>query len=719
MTLRNLMARINGSPDSPQDAELRRLSEAGDVARRERQPELALGYYQHGLELARQHNTLPGEEYFLGLIGELQTERTRYEEAESALTDAITIAERLNDMTRRARALGNLGVHYFRRGMIVKAQNVLEQALELARLSTDGPVIALTLANLGNVYLKQNNTTYAIRLLEEGAARWQAIPSSPIQYAAQVAYTVGLLGQARVLTNDTDRGYKLINQAIGFARQSGNADQELLWSNALAEALFTHATYPEALDLYKRCETLAIKVAQPPAEYMQHHLLNRATIHARLNQNEIALGYATQALTQAREALDRPAEARTLTLLADIYKALHNMPEAIASIQAASALYNGTVDNTEERVNALLTLGTLQQSNGDAAQAMQTFDEALTLTDDQTEVGGLGRARALRRIGNTLNEQGQSAQALERWTEALGLFERNGQPGAAARLLCDIGTAHRAIGGVNAALPDYERATMLLSTVRDPATRGLVLSNVANLYTDLGEIETAASFYQESIQLARQLAERRTESLRLGNYGWFFVATGQPSQAIKLLEEALTLSRTLNDPLLTAVQTSNLGQAYLSQRDYQKAQDLFQQSIVTAEKLNETRWLAIFRSNLGRTLAAQNQPDAALALYEQALPVSRQLNDLDNVARTLARMADLHLKRAQFVEADSEAREAEAIARKWGYRKGQADALLVRSGVARAQNDMGNADKWLAEAVRLYGILHDPLAIELAPPQAV
>ena len=259
---------------------------------------------------------------------------------------------------------------------------------------------------------------------------------------------------------------------------------------------------------------------------------------------------------------------------------------------------------------------------------------------------------------------------------------------------------------------------MLLGGMKDPVTRGLVLSNVANVYTDLGEIETAASFYQESIQLARQSNDRRAETLRVGNYGWFHVATGQTAQAIQLLEEALAISRPMGDNLLVAVQLNNLAQAYVILKDYPTAQGLFDQALALIAVGDYERWRALIRANIGRILAAQGNPDAAMALYEQALASSRKLVDQENVARTMTRIADIQLGRGQWDEAEAGARESEIVARKWGYRKGQADALVVRGNALRAKGDTTAADQALHEAIRLYGILHDPLATELKPKEA-
>jgi hypothetical protein len=72
------------------------------------------------------------------------------------------------------------------------------------------------------------------------------------------------------------------------------------------------------------------------------------------------------------------------------------------------------------------------------------------------------------------------------------------------------------------------------------------------------------------------------------------------------------------------------------------------------------------------------------------------------------------LRQGRIDEADKVATESESLSRKWGYRKGQADALVVKAGIAQAQNDPEANLRCLKEARRLYNIVHDPLAEELA-----
>lgn len=706
MSLRQIFTRFTGTGTrvSPEEAELRRLSQAGDEARRNHEPDRALQLYQEGLAHSRSANFQQGQEVFLGLIGALHTEQGHYEEAKQALEEALTLATQSGQGHRRARAVLNMGAYYLSSGDLPTAQKSLQEALDLGRQANDPITIGLALGNMADVYMKQSNPAYALRLLKEAAPQI-------MQNSEQASYLMGRIGQAHLAVGETERGRKALAQAIRLAERHEQPGQQLLWSSVLADQLYKDGQLGDALQLYQRVEQLSKTNTSLPRESVLRGLLNQGVAYQKLGEHDKAMSFGLRAIEQARVAEDTETEAQALLIVGNAQKALGHVEEAIQSFNKALELYQTRTYSQTEHINTLLALGNLYQDQGQTDRALSIFDQALSTAGAGDK---LGRAQTLRRIGSILQIQNQPQVALEKWIEALALFEQSGETAHAARLLCDIGALRRAVSGFSAALPDYERATVLLNGVKDANTRGLVLSNVANLYTDLGEVETAQSFYQESIQLARQLGNRRAEGLRIGNLGWFQVITGHPEEGMKSLEEALALSQQLNDQLLIAVQTSNLAHANHELKNYAKAIELYQQAINIADKLPEPRWGAMFRSNLARTLLAQGKTDDALKMLEQVLPISRAAGDQETVARTLTRLADSYFRQGRLSEADTAAREADAVARKWGYRKGQADVLMVRAGIAKAQNELDTSTRYLREARKLYGILHDPLAEELA-----
>ena len=672
---------------------------------RDHQPDLALQHYQEGLDRARANGNVHVQEVFLGQIGALHTNQGRYSEAEEAFNTALELAEQSGEAFRRARALLNLGAYFLRRGDLVRAQSILEESLDVARKAGDPITVGLALGNLADVFLKQHNPSYALRLLREAAP--QALTHPP-----QASYLLGRMGQAHLALNEPDQGRKYLGQAIRLAEQNNQPQQELIWSTLLGDQAFREGQIEDAVRLYQRAQQLADRVAIAPPEYdslrVRAHL---AMAYHRLGRQSEALSLAESVLEEARAKNRMEVEGQMLSTLGGIHQMLGNPEAAIRALESAIDLYTDRLPNDTERVKAMVTLGALYQESGQVEKALEVFEEAMQNAGDADRSG---RAQTLRRIGAVLHRRGEFQAALDKWLEALSLFEQGGEHAQMARLLCDIAGVRRTLSGVTAAMPDYERATVLLNNVKDTATRGVVLSNVANLYTDLGEIETAKSFYEEALELARQSGNRRAESLRLGNYAWYHIMIGQPREAIRLLEMALSISRELNDPLIVPVQMSNLALAHHELKDYQRAEDLYRRAIEAITPYPDPRWAAMFRANLARTLLAQGRTEEAITLLEQALPVSRAARDQETVVRIQSRLGEAYLRQGRTDEADQAAAEAETLARKWGYRKGQADALVVRASIAQARNDSAARVRFLKEAQRLYNIVHDPQAEQIA-----
>jgi tetratricopeptide (TPR) repeat protein len=712
MALRQFFAKLTGAAPAVNvhELEYQRHSQAGDGARRQRAYTEAEGHYRDGLALARSYQDSHATEVFLGLLGALYTEQERYDEAATVLNEAKDSALRSPEVFRKARAMLNVGAHHLLRSADQAAQAALEEAVTLAKQAGDIGTYCLATCNLADLYMRQSNPGYALRLLRE------ALPHA-LNNPQQATNLLGRLGKAHLSIGEGERGRTALTQALNFAEQNGQPEQALQWRILLAERAYEDGQLQDALTHYAQIDVLASSLtdtersALSPAAHLKA-LAQQAFAHLVLGNTDAAWEYATRALERAKSIGDVRTQANVLLTLGNAYQRANNTTDATHALQEAIALFNATPDPalTADHVKALNALGNIYQEADQAEQAITQFEAALALAAEDDLIG---RAGTLRSIGNLRQKQNQLAETVERWQEALALYEKAGAASQAARMACDIGGVRRQLSGINAALADFERATTLLSNVKDANTRGYILSNVANLYTDLGDVDTAQSFYQESIHLARQGANRRAESLRLGNFGWFYVLTGRAGDGLRLLEEALTISRTLNDRLLLAVQTSNMGLAHHEMKDYALAEFAFRDAIITAEKLGETRWAATFRSNLGRTLLAQGKPDDAHATLTTALAVLRTAGDQEALARTLVRLGDVHLRAERLDEAEAAAREGEGLARKWGYRKGVADALLVRAGIAKGRGDDERYMDALREARKLYAILHDPIADDL------
>lgn len=723
--MQNLLNKLFGGSSSsaaphtpaltPAQQEMNSLLETAATALEQGYHETALETYQRGLTLARTLADEAYEEHFLSGMGAAHVSQEKFDEARPLFDRALEIARRLNDRRALARVYNNLGSLHAKRGEWGSAQTYHQQALDAARETGQAEIIALTLENLAKDYLNQANPSYAQHLLKEAVVITQA--GGQFHLASRV---LGMLAESTLAMGDRQVAQKLFAQAIHLGQQSGQFDQQLRWLQALARLEMDSGNYAQVIDHLMSAENIALRLGNQPPEFFMNSALDLTTAYQMIGNTAQAEEYATRALAQARSTGNAAHEAMALTRLGMAAYAMNALDRAQSFLAEARTYYqNETLTDPDEHVQILLKLGgiALRQKQLDDAQTIAQEALELARTDDSA----LRQSEALQLLGNLAAAQGERSQALEHWQNALNLLQDNGSPAQIAQLHCDIARERRAGGDFRAALAEYEKAQMRLNHIDHLPTRGLVLSNAATLYTETGDIDTAQAFYDESIEIAQQTGDQRAESLRLGNLGWFYTLTGRFQTAIDKLEKALAISRALDDTLMIAVQSNNLACTYYNLKDYDTARALHKQAVAAATATDAARWLAVFQSDMAETLIALDRLDEAGDLLQSALEKSEAAGDLETLTLVQARQAALEARLGRWDDADQVAQQAEARARKMHYRRGIAGALAARGDAARLRGDLPASQKFYAEAYRLYTILHDPAAkglIEFLPETA-
>lgn len=716
--MQNLLNRLFRNPATPQPSslspaqmEMNTLLETAAAALEHGFPATALDTYQRGLTLARTVGDPVNVEHFLSGIGAVYVSQSNFELARGMFDEALEIARKIGDPRALARCLNNVGSFYSKQKNWSTAQTFHQQALDAARKSAQADVIALTLENLAQDYLHQDNPSYAQHLLKEAVVITQA--GGHLQLASRV---IGTLAETTLAMGDRAVAQKLWEQAIYLAQRSSQTELQLRLLQKLAELEMDGGEYVKAIQHLQEAENLALRLGNQPPEFFMNSALDLATAYRRVGNSAQAEEYATRALAQARSMGSASQEMMALTRLGmaaygmgDLVRAQNFLSEALAADQTQTA------SDRDERIQIMLTLGKVAMRQDHLDDAARLVNQALDLARAEGQISR--QAEVLHLLGSLETKQGRREAALGHWQTALQLLTSGeGVPdhAALARLRCDIAQVRRDTGDFKAAMDEYEKALVLLNHVNHAPTRGMVLSNAATLYTETGDIDTAQAFYDESIEIAHSTGDQFAESLRLGNLGWFYSLTGRPQTAIDRLERAIKISRDLGDTLMIAVQSNNLAGAYVQTREFDAARGLHKQAVAAATALGTDRWLAVFLSDMATTLTAADRLTEAEPLYLSALERNAPTGDLETLVRTQARLAMLYARTGRLAEAMTLATQAESRSRKMFYQRGWADASAALGEIARAQGDQLSAQKYYAEAHRLYTILHDPSASRVA-----
>ena len=215
------------------------------------------------------------------------------------------------------------------------------------------------------------------------------------------------------------------------------------------------------------------------------------------------------ALAAARQAGDRPGQARALLLLAHMQDMTENLSAAAASAARALELYRDLGDRAGQ-ATALTAIGTLHGITDDYPAAAAALRQALELFRGLGHRGG--QADALNELGTVHRYTGDYPAAAAALRQALELFGDLGHRRGHALALLYLGAVQRLTGDYPAAAAALRQALELFRDPDDPFWQASVLTELAAVQRLTGDYPAAAASSRQALSLYRDLRDLRGQA---------------------------------------------------------------------------------------------------------------------------------------------------------------------------------------------------------------
>jgi tetratricopeptide (TPR) repeat protein len=172
------------------------------------------------------------------------------------------------------------------------------------------------------------------------------------------------------------------------------------------------------------------------------------------------------------------------------------------------------------------------------------------------------------------------------------------------------------------------------------------------------------SEWQDRVQeaLSRPEGKKRTlaRAKALNGLGFMYWADVYPTDRRPELEEALRIGKEMGDPRTIATALRNLGLLENINGNYTEARTFLEQSLEIWRKLGAagktgSTWTLIF---LGDVALNHSNPDWARSLYEETVAVLRELGDLNFLAYSVRRLAQLYWQEGRYDDAIAQLQES-------------------------------------------------------------
>jgi tetratricopeptide (TPR) repeat protein len=353
-------------------------------------------------------------------------------------------------------------------------------------------------------------------------------------------------------------------------------------------------------------------------------------------------------------------------------------------------------------------------------------ERALILLDRQTEPGlqpeALGDlvatvASAARRLGNWAAWRNGLLRAAERLR-----FSRV-DPVGLARILLEIGVAHRWLGDTEAAADALTEAIAVFGEHGDFAGQIDALLELGQVYDASGEVDTAHAAYQRAATAANRQAGVEQYRRALKGLAGVALHYGQVPLALDLLREAL---QAFGDDPPDGRTLSTLGAAELQAGHVDKALEYHARALAHFEEDGDLPDQARAHIRIGMGHASAGQPELALEHLQAGLALMRALSDALGQARALTNLGTVYYHLGQLEAALNVWLDALALQRRLGDQVGMAHTwynladLQWSSGRSEpARRAMQEAHS-LAEQLQLVNLLErialHPLTLESETP---
>ncbi len=249
------------------------------------------------------------------------------------------------------------------------------------------------------------------------------------------------------------------------------------------------------------------------------------------------------------------------------------------------------------KAQSLRSLGNVYHARGLNDIALETFYEALDISESLNDYDGVARAEI--NIGNVLNREGLYNQALEFFHRGYAVGEKIGQKTFMAYSANNMGNSYRLLGDFEQALKYYQKSLALKEEIDD--LRGMITTynNMGIIYKNKGDYEGALDYYQKSLDLVVQFDDQHGLAMVLNNMASMHVSIAKdednvldPSTreenyraAINLGEQALQVSKEMGALPRKSFIAKQLMKAYRGLGQYERALDYAQIHIHARDSL--------------------------------------------------------------------------------------------------------------------------------------
>jgi class 3 adenylate cyclase/tetratricopeptide (TPR) repeat protein len=336
-----------------------------------------------------------------------------------------------------------------------------------------------------------------------------------------------------------------------------------------------------------------------------------------------------KAETLAQALDDRQRLGRVLVYMAECFRQLNNLDQAVESGQRALATTLGDVDL---QVMANFCVGSLSYDLGDYRRAVDCLGwNVVSLQGDRLRerFGMTGLPSVLSRayLSWSLSELGAFAEAIARGEEGVGIAEAADHPFSRIWAYAGIGKLYLDKGDVHRGIPVLERSLEICQERHISSMFPTAASRLGYAYALSGRVTEGLPLLEQAVEQAAVMRIMATYSRMIVLLSETYLLAGRMSEAMELASRALKFSRDHKERGFHAWALRLLGKisADRARPEVEQAESYYHAARGVADELGMRPLLAHCHQGLGTLYAKTGRRDQAHTELSTAIDLYRAM----------------------------------------------------------------------------------------------
>jgi CHAT domain-containing protein len=517
---------------------------------------------------------------FISLLtkyGRQQFDQGQVAEALSLYNLAVTITEKIGDLSGKADALRLIGLYHVRQGRPEQGLQYYKDSLSLAKEAGNRELTAKALNSLGAFYWRVAEFKQALGYYQEMRTIAEELQDDSLLFMA--LNNSALVYQA---IGELLQGLDIFKQALVIARKLGNKRQMVTLMTNIGDNHRLLGNYDEAVEYHQNALATAEQY-----DYKLESISAGTGLGAAYNSK----GMYTKALEEYEKARITAESLNEKAYIAKLKVCIGGIKQQQGDFSLAFKLYNEALKiayelNEQVLISTVLTnMAQAYTEQGDYVKALDYTQQSLTLSEHVDDQEGV--LIAINNIGTVYQAQSNYAQALKYYQRSLNLAEKSNNKAEVARGLINIGTLYLEEKDYAKALKHSENLLALSKTLNDKVQATRNLQYVAEVYNHLQNPAKALEYYLQALKFAEEVQHKLLLNKILCGIGSIYYQQKDYTKALEYANRASVIARQINNPTEIWQATLLAGKAYRALNRNDQALQSFSESIGVIERLRE------------------------------------------------------------------------------------------------------------------------------------